>query len=48
MLESKLQRLQDILAYQSYYELMHKDNYVQQDKMEHPFAFLATANKDTM
>ena len=27
---------------------MHEEDYVQQDEMEHPFAFLSTANKDTM
>ena len=48
MLESQLQRLQGIIAYQLYYKAMHKDDYVQQYEIEHQFVFLSTANKDTM
>ena len=36
------------LAFQSYYEVMHQDDYLLQDEMLNPVAFMAAGNKDTM
>jgi hypothetical protein len=36
------------IAFQAYYEAMHEDDYLLQDEMQNPVAFLAHANKDTM
>ena len=36
------------IAFNSYYEAMHEDDYELQDQMTDPIAFLATNNKDTL
>jgi hypothetical protein len=36
------------IAFQSYYEAMHEEEYLLQDEMLNPIAFLAGSNEDTM
>jgi hypothetical protein len=36
------------IAFQSYYEAMHEEDYLLQDEMLNPIAFLAGSNEDTM
>ena len=38
----------ETIAFNSYYEAMHEDDYELQDQMTDPIAFLATNNKDTL
>jgi hypothetical protein len=36
------------IAFQAYYEAMHEEEYLLQDEMLNPIAFLAGRNEDTM
>jgi hypothetical protein len=36
------------IAFQTYYEAMHEDDYLLQDKLSDPVAFLTRTNRDTM
>jgi hypothetical protein len=36
------------IAFQSYYEAMHEEEYLLQDEMLNPIAFLAGSNEDTI
>ena len=36
------------VAFQAYYEAMHEDDYLLQDEMMNPIAFMANSNQDTM
>jgi hypothetical protein len=56
MRESLEQREQGIVSYQAstynsdeaYYDALHEDDYMLQDAMDNPIAFLAQADADTM
>ena len=49
MQESLSQRQQGVVAYSTYYEALHEDDYLLQDQMSDPIAFLAAqTNSDTM
>ena len=39
---------QQNIAFQAYYKAMHQDNYLLQDQMLNPVAFLASTNQDTV
>jgi hypothetical protein len=39
---------QENIAFQTYYEALHEEEYLLQDRMFNPVAFLASTNKDTM
>jgi hypothetical protein len=45
MIES---REQGNVAFQAYYDAMHQDDYLLQDQMQNPIAFMASTNQDTM
>ena len=45
MIES---REQSNVAFQAYYEAMHQEDYLLQDQMQNPIAFMASTNQDTM
>jgi hypothetical protein len=41
-------REQGNVTFQAYYEAMHQDDYLLQDQMQNPIAFMASTNQDTM
>ncbi|MFM8435194.1 MAG: reverse transcriptase domain-containing protein [Planctomycetia bacterium] len=46
--ESLSQRQQGVVAYSTYYEVLHEDEYLLQDQMSDPIAFLSSQSSDTM
>jgi hypothetical protein len=39
---------QSNVAFQAYYKAMHQEEYLLQDQMQNPIAFMASTNQDTM
>ena len=48
MVKSQLQQSAVIVAYSSYYEAIHKDDYTLKYELDRPVAFMADNNADTM
>jgi hypothetical protein len=47
-MKESLEQQRQAIAFQSYYEAMHEEDYLLQDEMMNPIAFLSQANQDTM
>ena len=47
-LKSESSILNEEEEYNTYYDVLHQEDYLLQDQMQDPISFVATSNKDTM